>query len=33
MRGICKAGGKRDEEMEEGEDFKGVQPTEQEDER
>lgn len=34
MKGICTAGGERDEEMEEGEFFlKGVQPTEQEDER
>lgn len=31
--GICPRGGERDEEMEEREGLKGVQPTQQEDER
>lgn len=33
VKGICPTGEERDEEMEEGEDLKGVQPTQQEDER
>lgn len=31
--GVCPRGGERDEEMEGREDLKGVQPTQQEDER